>query len=583
MLAILAACLLAPDSQALVELRKVLPNPGQVLFDGQLQPGAQDGLATWTEVAASGAPFERCLRVEVKQPGPNSWAVQASSPGLTEFVKKGDTLLASVWVRRVGDDPAIVSGHLQGPAPAWEQIGYGSLLPGRSWKRVLWAGPAPRDFQPGEITFSLHLAQRKQTLELGGWVIVNLGQGITADQIPPNQIDYDGREADAPWRKEAAKRIDRYRKGTVQVRVLDGAGNPVTNAEVRVEQVKQEFEFGTFVEQPLLWQNEEGERYRDWIRRCYNKLTLPWYWADWGWEYQETRDFYFAAADWARAEGIPTKAHVLVYPGWQFLPGKLRELQGDPAAMRKMIEDHARLKLEQTRKYGFVSWDVTNELRDLKDLTNILGEEWHAELFKLAHEVDPKPTLYLNENTILTNGGFTTVQQDEYERQIRFLLERGAPLQGIGMQGHFGEALTPAEEVWRILDRFGKFNLPIQITEYDLPTRDEETQGEYTRDFLTMCMAHPSVTGFTMWGFWESSMWQPLGALVRKDWSLYPAGQAWEKAVTQTFRTDETLRTDRRGQASVRAFRGVVAVTCRGARAEVELGARGAQITIRVN
>jgi endo-1,4-beta-xylanase len=239
------------------------------------------------------------------------------------------------------------------------------------------------------------------------------------------------------------------------------------------------------------------------------------------------------------------------------MPARVRQFEHDPDALWAEIEKHIRAKLAAVRDFGFVSWDVTNETRELKDLPKVFGsEDVYVRMFKLAHEIDPGPRLFLNENTILTSGGKTEAQQAEFERMIRYLLSQHAPLQGIGMQAHFSDSLTPPTEIWRIVDRFAKFGLPIQITEFDLPIEDKQAQADYTRDLLTAWFADPATTGFTMWGFWEGSMWQPEGALVDKNWKVLPNGQAWLDLVKKKWWTDTNVVTDSHGVAKVRVFKG---------------------------
>ena len=68
---------------------------------------------------------------------------------------------------------------------------------------------------------------KAQTLELGGIAILNLGQGIDPNALPFTPIAYPGQEADAPWRKAAAERIDKIRKGDLTVHVVGADGKPL--------------------------------------------------------------------------------------------------------------------------------------------------------------------------------------------------------------------------------------------------------------------------------------------------------------------------------------------------------------------
>ena len=59
-----------------------------------------------------------------------------------------------------------------------------------------------------------------------------------------------------------------------------------------------------------------------------------------------------------------------------------------------------------------------------------------------------------------------------------------------------------------------------------------------------------------MWGFWEGKMWQPPGAMIRKDWSLRPNGQAYMDLVLKKWWTDVTVTTGLDGSCMTRGFLG---------------------------
>jgi endo-1,4-beta-xylanase len=58
---------------------------------------------------------------------------------------------------------------------------------------------------------------------------------------------------------------------------------------------------------------------------------------------------------------------------------------------------------------------------------------------------------------------------------------QSAPVQGIGMQGHFGGANVGMDSIKSTLDHFQAFDLPIWITEYDLETTDKLAAAAYTK------------------------------------------------------------------------------------------------------
>ena len=59
--------------------------------------------------------------------------------------------------------------------------------------------------------------------------------------------------------------------------------------------------------------------------------------------------------------------------------------------------------------------------------------------FAAARRNLPGTPLFINDYSILSGGGQDVAHQDHYEATIAYLLEAGAPLDGIGMQGHFGD------------------------------------------------------------------------------------------------------------------------------------------------
>ena len=108
-----------------------------------------------------------------------------------------------------------------------------------------------------------------------------------------------------------------------------------------------------------------------------------------------------------------------------------------------------------------------------------------------------------------------------------------------------------------------------------MDTRDEEGQARYLRDFLTVVFSHPSTDAFTVWGFWEGKMWSPLAAMIRKDWTLKPSGQAWMDLVLKEWWTDQTAATNAAGSCTTRGFLGdykiIVSVGGREKSASVKL------------
>jgi endo-1,4-beta-xylanase len=130
------------------------------------------------------------------------------------------------------------------------------------------------------------------------------------------------------------------------------------------------------------------------------------------------------------------------------------------------------------------------------------------------------------------------------------------------MQGHFDELLTGIPAILEILDRFAEFDLPIQITEFDVSIRDEEVQAKYLEDFYTAVFSHPATEKIVMWGYYEKVMWKPLAALVREDWTYKPNYHAYMDLVYDKWWTNDTTgTTNTEGIFNIRGFKGSYDIT----------------------
>lgn len=135
-------------------------------------------------------------------------------------------------------------------------------------------------------------------------------------------------------------------------------------------------------------------------------------------------------------------------------------------------------------------------------------------------------------------------------------MTNGAPVEGIGLQGHFGSFLSPLDQILALFDRYGSFGLPLQVTEFDINVTDAAVQADYTRDFMALAFSHPSLNTLLMWGFWEGRHWLPDAALFRRDWSIKPNGVAWTNLVFGEWWTQTNRVSDVNGGLTLRGFKG---------------------------
>jgi GH35 family endo-1,4-beta-xylanase len=400
----------------------------------------------------------------------------------------------------------------------------------------------------------------------------NIAVSTTVPAPPP----YPGHEPDAPWRAVAAARIDQIRKADLTVRVKDAAGQPLPGAAVAVAMQQHEFGFGSAVTGYRLRDNNPAHAmYKQKVEELFNIATLEndLKWPAWNgqWGSNFTQAGAHAAVDWLAARDIRVRGHNIIWPGYNNLPTNVQTiLNGAPldateqAALRSVINAHIDDIASQFAG-DLVAWDVINEAWDNHDVQDNLDEGPAAMVgwFQRTRANDPTADLYLNDYNILSTGGSTnTPKQQFFYDTIQYLKDQGAPIGGIGFQGHFGDdSLSGPEQLWAILDRYAALGLDMQVTEFDIGTDNQQLQADYTRDFLTAMFAHEGVDDVVMWGFWESAHFDPRRALFRSDWSIKPNGQAWLDLVKGQWWTDEQLAAGAGGEAALRGFKGTYEVT----------------------
>ena len=540
---------------------------------------------TVERVVVEGRPFRTAFRVSTKRVAPDDWRFEVGTD-VVEPVKKGDVMLASVWARAIKGQPETGEGRavldFQTKEPDWSKSVSFPFAITKDWRRIDVPFTAGYDTPAGGANVAFRLGGLVQTVELGGLSIKDYGPDYDLSKLPRTEIHYAGEEAGAPWRKAALRRIDQIRKGPLTVRVLGAKGRPVYGARVQVRMTRSAFAFGTAVAaEELLKTGPDAERYRKTLLADFNRATVE---NALKWPYAETwgRESGPKAVDWLVAHGLTVRAHNLIWSSWRNSPPDLEGLSEE--ALKRRIDD--RIQTAMTLYRGKVAvWDVVNEPFDNHDVFDKLGVAPVPEMatwFRKAHRIDPKPTLVLNDYPPLDGGAKDNPHLESLYRNLAGLKAAGAPIGGIGFQCHIGGDPIPPARVLSGLDRFAKLGLPIEITEFDINSGDRPFQARYMRDFLIAAFSHPSVTGFTQWGFWTNRHWLPDGALYGPDWSLRPHGKAYLDLVNHAWRTNVVGRTAKNGEFRVRGFLGDYEVTVNGRKAKVTLFKEGRTLIVGV-
>ncbi|HEY7089536.1 MAG TPA: endo-1,4-beta-xylanase [Tepidisphaeraceae bacterium] len=532
---------------------RVLPEDSVGLFALQ---GAQQDLGSVQIVPVQGQSFHRALRVSISAGSRTEWNVQIRTANTTP-IAAGDVILARFWVRceesMTGE--AFTTFLMELSKPEWEKSVELRASGNKEWRQYSVPFKSLSTFAAGEAQFCFRLGFDRQTIDIGGVEILNYGKAVSVDDLPRTRVTYSGREADAEWRQEALARIEKLRKGDLQLKLTDKAGKPIAGAKVHVKMLRHAFGFGSAVAaEELLGNAPDNRHYRDAFERLFNRAVFE---NDMKWPqcHPEPHARLEAAMTWLAERQITVRGHCLIWPSWRWLPRDLKALSDSPAELRQRCVDRVSSMVSQFR--GRVNhWDVINEPYANHDLMDLLGNEVMIDWFKLAREADPQCKLVLNDYGIVDGGGSDRAHQDHFYDAIKYLKDNGAPIDGVGIQSHFGMVLTAPAQLLRVLDRFSEFGLPIESTEVSLNISDRALQADFMRDYMIAVFSHPNVHGIMLWGFWEGRHWRPEAALYDHNWNLRPHGQVWVDLVHKQWKTDLELKTDGSGRAQVRGFCG---------------------------
>jgi GH35 family endo-1,4-beta-xylanase/enterochelin esterase-like enzyme len=192
-----------------------------------------------------------------------------------------------------------------------------------------------------------------------------------------------------------------------------------------------------------------------------------------------------ALVDWAQKNGMTIHGHTLVWhaqtPDW-FFKGR------DPETIKRRMKDHIET-LAGRYKGKLQSWDVVNEAisdggdsetAKTENLRNsnwlqTLGPEFLTLAFKFAREADPDAVLYYNDYNIESGPKHASSMV-----LLKRLLAEGAPIDAVGIQGHWRSGRVPFEDIEKAITDYASLGLKVSITELDVTIRGE-AGGQFGR------------------------------------------------------------------------------------------------------
>ena len=252
-------------------------------------------------------------------------------------------------------------------------------------------------------------------------------------------------------------------------------------------------------------------------------------------------DFAFAPADriaeFAKTHDLLLRGHTLIWN--ENTPAWLRQLSS--REIERVFDEH--IETVVTRYAGRMqSWDVVNEpfwpghgkpggYRDGPWFA-AMGPSYIKRAFDRARRFDPQAILCINEAHCEIENDWGAAIRPRLLQLVDDLLDKGAPVQAVGLQGHLQPQWPSDDDAFRLyLQRFGERGLDIYISELDVndvgfaqapPRRDAQVADRYER-FLRHVLDEPRVKAVILWQLADRYSWyQTVGGAYSRGRDARP-------------------------------------------------------------
>jgi endo-1,4-beta-xylanase len=253
-------------------------------------------------------------------------------------------------------------------------------------------------------------------------------------------------------------------------------------------------------------------------------------------------------ADFAVQHGLKLRGHTLCWhnqtPNWFF-----KDSTGATVTKEVLLARMKQHIFDVVGRYKgkIYAWDVVNEAVPDGDGTaelyrkspfyEIIGPEYIEKAFQYAHEADPQATLFYNDY-----NPENAAKRERIYQVVKGLKDKGVPIHGVGLQGHWALTEPTADELETSITKFAGLGLQVQVTELDVSIHPKEHERrtetftgkvEYTPEIEAKQVAQykmlfdvlrkhrKAITGVTFWNLSDKSSWlDNFPVRGRKDYPL---------------------------------------------------------------
>ncbi len=522
-------------------------------------------------------PFDTALDWEVTTITSTFYDAQLAYTWHGHQVKQGDVFVVSFWAKgifaRVETGVARL-GLVVEELNTWKKTieTVENLTP--EWKQYFFFGTATKDMTDFQFCLRQHFCF--QEIQIAGVQVAHYKDTPADFKLPDRRITYQGIEEDALWRKEAYKRIEKYRMNDMVVNVVDEDGNPIEGADVHANMTRHEFLWGINLSHYAIgpedfikdvphyikgWQDIVKELGFNFVveGNAFKAMYINPRWV---------QDSY----NWCIDNDFETRLHCLYWEGDNPTVGnsthQLPEYR-DPYIWdsNSVSKDEMRHWIENTinklatfgQTTSSIQIDVVNEFATRHNYAlEHVGFDETIRMFDVARQIMPNIKLYYTE-TNTGNGNPDTDATRVNLEYVSYLREMGIEFDGLGLQGHIANATYPQYYI-NTIDRSLEYADEVSILEYDMGTLNEAEKVPFTRDSLIACYSHPGVASFVLWQPQQSGA-PDNGILWNMDGTHKAPLQTWKDTVMGELRTEEFLTTDANGDAKFRGHRGRYDIT----------------------